>query len=142
VLVLHGLLHLAGFDHEADEGQMARREARLRAELRLPAGLIERVGDPSRLRTAKVQTRRLEARRLEARGLKGQGFSRAVGATKMPVAAAAEEMSISSNEIPRGLKPRTPAKPLSARLKPGPLKAGTQAAKPVRTKAIEKAKRL
>jgi probable rRNA maturation factor len=42
VLILHGLLHLAGFDHEADEGKMARREGRLRARLGLPQGLIER----------------------------------------------------------------------------------------------------
>jgi probable rRNA maturation factor len=43
VLILHGLLHLAGYDHEADEGQMARREQLLRAKLGLPQGLIERV---------------------------------------------------------------------------------------------------
>jgi probable rRNA maturation factor len=43
VLVLHGLLHLAGFDHEQDKGQMAAREAELRSELGLPGGLIERV---------------------------------------------------------------------------------------------------
>lgn len=43
VLVLHGLLHLAGFDHEQDQGQMAAREAELRSELGLPGGLIERV---------------------------------------------------------------------------------------------------
>jgi probable rRNA maturation factor len=42
ILVLHGLLHLAGYDHESDNGQMARREARLRRELRLPLSLIER----------------------------------------------------------------------------------------------------
>lgn len=42
VLLLHGLLHLAGFDHETDEGQMARRERLLRARLGLPQGLIER----------------------------------------------------------------------------------------------------
>ena len=45
VLILHGLLHLAGYDHEIDTGQMARRERRLRAELRLPQGLIERAGE-------------------------------------------------------------------------------------------------
>jgi probable rRNA maturation factor len=43
VLLLHGLLHLHGMDHEADRGEMAAREAVLRAELRLPDGLIARV---------------------------------------------------------------------------------------------------
>lgn len=33
ILVLHGLLHLAGLDHEADEGQMERIERRLRLRL-------------------------------------------------------------------------------------------------------------
>jgi probable rRNA maturation factor len=42
VLILHGLLHLAGFDHERDAGQMARRERLLRGRLGLPHGLIER----------------------------------------------------------------------------------------------------
>ncbi len=42
ILVLHGLLHLRGYDHECDNGQMARREKQLRAELHLPLGLIER----------------------------------------------------------------------------------------------------
>ncbi len=43
VLALHGILHLAGFDHERDNGQMARKEAELRRALGLPAALIERV---------------------------------------------------------------------------------------------------
>jgi probable rRNA maturation factor len=42
VLTLHGVLHLAGFDHERDNGQMARKEAKLRMALRLPSALIER----------------------------------------------------------------------------------------------------
>ena len=42
VLILHGLLHLAGFDHEVDNGRMARRERLLRGRLGLPQGLIER----------------------------------------------------------------------------------------------------
>jgi len=42
ILILHGLLHLAGYDHEADDGRMARRELHLRARLGLPSGLIER----------------------------------------------------------------------------------------------------
>ena len=43
ILALHGILHLAGFDHERDNGEMARKEAKLRRALRLPAALIERV---------------------------------------------------------------------------------------------------
>ncbi len=42
ILILHGLLHLSGEDHETDNGEMATREAILRRELRLPATLIER----------------------------------------------------------------------------------------------------
>lgn len=42
ILVLHGVLHLAGFDHERDRGEMARKEALLRRQLGLPDGLIER----------------------------------------------------------------------------------------------------
>jgi probable rRNA maturation factor len=42
VLILHGLLHLAGHDHEVDEGKMARRERQFRVKLNLPQGLIER----------------------------------------------------------------------------------------------------
>jgi len=42
ILALHGVLHLAGYDHESDSGQMAGKERRLRKSLRLPVGLIER----------------------------------------------------------------------------------------------------
>ncbi len=47
VLILHGLLHLAGYDHETDTGQMAHRERRLRVQLGLPEGLIERTESTS-----------------------------------------------------------------------------------------------
>lgn len=46
ILMLHGLLHLAGMDHEVDEGEMAARETELRGTLGLPVGLIERVSKP------------------------------------------------------------------------------------------------
>ncbi|HVB57687.1 MAG TPA: rRNA maturation RNase YbeY [Candidatus Acidoferrales bacterium] len=35
ILVLHGMLHLMGYDHETDAGQMDRREERLRRKLGL-----------------------------------------------------------------------------------------------------------
>jgi probable rRNA maturation factor len=43
ILMLHGVLHLCGHDHESDSGAMARAEKRWRAKLGLPNGLIERV---------------------------------------------------------------------------------------------------
>lgn len=42
ILMLHGVLHLLGMDHESDRGQMRRTEMRWRRTLELPAGLIER----------------------------------------------------------------------------------------------------
>jgi len=42
LLTLHGLLHLAGYDHEHDQGEMTRKERRLRTTLGLPLALIER----------------------------------------------------------------------------------------------------
>jgi len=43
ILILHGLLHLSGLDHETDQGEMAAREAELRTTLKLPVSLIARV---------------------------------------------------------------------------------------------------
>jgi len=42
ILMLHGVLHLLGMDHESDAGQMKRTEMRWRRKLGLPIGLIER----------------------------------------------------------------------------------------------------
>ena len=42
ILLLHGLLHLAGYDHERDEGQMVRTERLIRVKLGLPGSLSER----------------------------------------------------------------------------------------------------
>jgi len=42
ILILHGMLHLAGYDHQNDDGKMARKEHHLRKALRLPDALIER----------------------------------------------------------------------------------------------------
>ena len=43
ILMLHGLLHLLGLDHESDRGNMRRAETKWRKKLGLPSGLIERV---------------------------------------------------------------------------------------------------
>ena len=51
ILILHGILHLAGYDHETDGGQMATQERRLRNVLHLPVTLIERsAAEPQRSR--------------------------------------------------------------------------------------------
>jgi probable rRNA maturation factor len=62
ILALHGVLHLAGYDHESDKGEMARKEASLRRSLGLPVGLIERSAEPLGLSGKLVQkTRRKTA---------------------------------------------------------------------------------
>ena len=66
ILTLHGILHLAGFDHERDNGEMARKEASLRRALKLPLALIERAG-PKAGQPSKM----------------GRGTERATGARRM-----------------------------------------------------------
>lgn len=60
ILVLHGMLHLAGYDHETDSGAMEKTEARLRARLKLPGSLIGRTLGARSL-TAHSQTARPSA---------------------------------------------------------------------------------
>ncbi len=55
ILALHGILHLAGYDHERDHGEMARQEAKLRRALRLPVALIERA-EPEPAKLSRSQT--------------------------------------------------------------------------------------
>ncbi|MGE5204763.1 MAG: rRNA maturation RNase YbeY [Chlamydiota bacterium] len=50
ILMLHGVLHLAGYDHERDNGRMAQLEEYLRAQLGLPTALIARSRNGARLR--------------------------------------------------------------------------------------------
>ncbi len=45
ILILHGILHLMGYDHETDTGQMERREKRLRRTL----GLADKAAGSERL---------------------------------------------------------------------------------------------
>jgi probable rRNA maturation factor len=48
ILMLHGLLHLAGMDHERDNGEMARAESKWRQKLGLPSALISRTQSGSK----------------------------------------------------------------------------------------------
>ena len=73
VLLLHGLLHLSGMDHETDRGEMAEREGELRGRLRLPNGLIERVGGGAKA------TAGIKAKALDARGAKFRRKGRDAG---------------------------------------------------------------
>jgi len=45
LLFIHGLLHLLGYDHEKDQGEMRREEERLIRRFNLPKSLIVRVED-------------------------------------------------------------------------------------------------
>ena len=94
VLLLHGLLHLAGLDHEVDGGEMREREAELRGRLRLPNGLIARVeggatakaqADPYGMTARKAKTTarataksQTTAKAVDAKGGKFQRKGRAV----------------------------------------------------------------
>ena len=65
LLALHGILHLAGMDHERDNGEMARKEASLRRVLRLPPTLIERgqLGREESVKPRRGKSRLRRARR-------------------------------------------------------------------------------
>jgi len=127
VLILHGLLHLAGYDHEADTGLMARRERLLRARLRLPQGLIERVetaAQPPR----RGESRIAQGKRSAALGVPAQNVPaprRAAAKSRLP------QVSIPAHEKPRTSKskvsrvpqvPRTwgPGKPRIRNPRPAP----------------------
>jgi probable rRNA maturation factor len=113
VLILHGLLHLAGYDHEIDDGKMARREQLLRARLRLPLGLIERATAPNK-----------------DFALKGHGFSRAETSPERSEALAAGRIQSAEKSVPKGLKPKGLSAAPTARLKSCPVtKHGSSAAK-------------
>lgn len=67
VLVLHGILHLAGYDHETDSGAMARKEMQMRRALRLPCGLIERNDSPARNAISGTEARSKSRKRGQGR---------------------------------------------------------------------------
>jgi probable rRNA maturation factor len=70
ILLLHGMLHVAGYDHETDNGEMAEREVTLRSRLKLPTTLIgrsEKHGQPVEVRGSSPKKRRSLLRRRRVR---------------------------------------------------------------------------
>jgi probable rRNA maturation factor len=67
ILTLHGLLHLAGYDHETDDGAMQTRETKLRRQLGLPTGLIERTNAHGRRSTGEPSKRSASRKRQGSR---------------------------------------------------------------------------
>ncbi|MEZ2348820.1 rRNA maturation RNase YbeY [Terriglobus sp. RCC_193] len=66
-LMLHGVLHLAGYDHETDKGEMRALEAELREKLKLPTGLIERTLSAPKKR-AVTKAKKTAAKKSSAKG--------------------------------------------------------------------------
>jgi probable rRNA maturation factor len=67
ILILHGLLHLAGYDHDTDNGEMQARETKLRQQLALPTGLIERTHSRGPRRAPDTGTRSATRKRQGSR---------------------------------------------------------------------------
>lgn len=67
ILILHGMLHLAGYDHESDKGEMAKLERELRREFELPDSLIQRSSSSAGRRARRPAASRKQAGK-KARG--------------------------------------------------------------------------
>ena len=80
ILILHGMLHLAGYDHERDNGHMAAKETRLRAQLKLPSSLLDRtnlraVKDAQSAGGTKLQSAQSTKQKSQAGKLRGRQAS-------------------------------------------------------------------
>jgi probable rRNA maturation factor len=112
ILILHGLLHLDGEDHETDNGEMAAREATLRRELRLPAALIERTTQTTtkkHLTTTKQPSKTTQ--KSSSRSTKNGSSNKNASSRPKAVhfAAAAEEPALSLPKGPLHLPRTTPS---------------------------------
>jgi probable rRNA maturation factor len=70
ILILHGLLHLYGLDHETDEGEMAAHESELRVILKLPVSLIARVTTESATKRLSKTVAKKSPRKTVAKSVK------------------------------------------------------------------------
>jgi len=78
VLALHGVLHLAGYDHERDAGEMGRKEAHLRKKLGLPVALIARNAEDSTRNSLTAKYAKVARRpQRKSRATTGGGSARA-----------------------------------------------------------------
>lgn len=104
ILVLHGILHLAGYDHERDHGEMARIEARLRRQFHLPESLIERASTATPETSARRNTDNGQrtADKRERSDLKGLGLKRAVSAAGKKKGASVPEGRSAKRETRNG----------------------------------------
>jgi probable rRNA maturation factor len=82
ILLLHGLLHLSGLDHETDDGEMATREAALRSQLKLSNTLIERTAALPRKPTSRVARKTSHQKKASSVATKTVGANKRVKVTK------------------------------------------------------------
>ena len=104
ILMLHGLLHLAGYDHGTDDGRMARREMRLRAKLKLPQGLIERAGTVPRGLKPEIRLGAVSARLKPCPDTKPLRVSNGVGSpsgAKAHASSAGSDVRAKARTLPR-----------------------------------------
>jgi probable rRNA maturation factor len=82
LLLLHGLLHLSGLDHETDNGQMAAREAELRTKLKLSNTLIERTTTLPQKPSSEVSKKKSHIEKVSAASTKAERTARKLKSMK------------------------------------------------------------
>jgi probable rRNA maturation factor len=83
ILVLHGLLHLSGLDHETDNGEMAAREATLRTKLKLSNTLIERTTTLPQKPSSRVSKKKSHTKKVSAVSTKAARNTKKLKGTKI-----------------------------------------------------------
>jgi probable rRNA maturation factor len=83
ILLLHGLLHLSGLDHETDNGEMAAREAALRTKLKLSNTLIERTTTLPQKPSLRIPKKKSDIEKVSAVSTKAARTTRKLKGTKI-----------------------------------------------------------